>query len=51
MHLKNLRDLLVHEMQDLHDAEGQIIKALPKMAEAASSPDLRQAFNKHLEQT
>jgi ferritin-like metal-binding protein YciE len=45
------RDLLVEELKDLYSAETQLIKALPKMAEAASSDDLRAAFETHLEQT
>jgi ferritin-like metal-binding protein YciE len=49
--LDSLRDLFKHDLQDLHDAESQIIEALPKMAEHASSPQLRQALHKHLEQT
>jgi len=36
---------------DVYDAEGQIIEALPKMIEAANSPDLKEAFEEHLEQT
>jgi len=51
MKLETLRDLFVHELQDLYDAEKQIVKALPKMASAAHSPDLRSAFEHHLEQT
>jgi ferritin-like metal-binding protein YciE len=38
-------------LKDLYSAENQILKALPKMAKAASSPDLQQAFENHLEQT
>ena len=49
--LNNLEDLFVHELHDLYSAEQQIIAALPKMANAASSPDLRQAFEQHLRQT
>ena len=49
--LKSLDDLLVHELQDIYHAEGQITKALPKMAKAASHPELRAAFEEHLEQT
>lgn len=51
MHLNSLRDLFEHELHDLYDAESQIIEALPKMAEAASSPELQRAFRKHLDQT
>ncbi len=46
-----LQNLLVAEMQDLLHAEGQLIKALPKMAKAAHEPKLKQAFEKHLEET
>lgn len=49
--LKTLHDLYVSEMKDLYSAENQILKALPKMAQAASSPMLQQAFQEHLEQT
>jgi ferritin-like metal-binding protein YciE len=46
-----IRDLLIREMQDLYDAEKQLVKALPKMAKAASNSDLRQAFTEHAEVT
>jgi ferritin-like metal-binding protein YciE len=46
-----LDELLVDELRDLYSAENQIIKALPKMAKAASSPELRRAFERHLEET
>jgi ferritin-like metal-binding protein YciE len=49
--LKSLDDLLVHELQDIYHAEGQILKALPKMIKAASHPELQGAFEEHLEQT
>jgi ferritin-like metal-binding protein YciE len=49
--LNSLDDLLVEQLQDLYDAEGQLVKALPKMAKAASNASLRQAFEEHLEQT
>jgi ferritin-like metal-binding protein YciE len=45
------RDLLVHELKDLYSAENQLLKALPKMAKAATSDELKEAFEKHLEQT
>ena len=51
MHLKTLNDLYVEELQDLYDAEQQITEALPKMAEAANHPQLKAAFQQHLEQT
>ncbi len=51
MKANSLHDLYVMELKDLYDGENRIIKALPKMAEAASSPELRSAFQQHLEQT
>jgi len=51
MTIQSLTDLLVHELQDLYDAERQLAKALPKMAEAAFSEELREAFELHAEQT
>jgi ferritin-like metal-binding protein YciE len=51
MTLDSLQDLLVDELKDLYSAENQLAKALPKMAKAASTPALRQAFEEHLEQT
>lgn len=49
--LNSLDDLLVHELQDIYNAENQILKALPKMIKAASHPELQSAFEEHLEQT
>ncbi|HUR60296.1 MAG TPA: ferritin-like domain-containing protein [Opitutaceae bacterium] len=49
--LKSLRELLVEELRDLHSAENQLIKALPKMAKAASHEELKGGFEEHLEQT
>jgi len=46
-----LQDLLVQELQDLLHAEGQLVKALPKMAKAAHAPQLKEAFQNHLEET
>ncbi len=51
MTMNNLRDLLVENLQDLHSAEQQLTRALPKMAEKANHPQLRQAFEMHLQQT
>jgi ferritin-like metal-binding protein YciE len=51
MKLDSLQKLYIAELQDLFSAENQILKALPKMAKAASSPDLQAAFTEHLEQT
>ncbi len=50
-HLQNLQDLFIHELRDLYNAEQQLVTALPKMASAASTPELKEAFNHHLEQT
>ena len=47
----SLKKLYVDELKDLYSAENQLIKALPKMAKAASSDELRAGFEKHLEQT
>jgi ferritin-like metal-binding protein YciE len=49
--LSSLDDLLVHELQDIYHAEGQILKALPRMAKAATNPDLKRAFEAHRVQT
>lgn len=49
--LASLDDLLVHELQDIYNAEGQILKALPRMIKAATHPDLKQAFEEHRQQT
>ena len=49
--MSQLKDLLVEELQDLYHAEMQLTKAIPKMAEAAHNPKLREAFEKHLTQT
>jgi ferritin-like metal-binding protein YciE len=47
----NLQELLVEEMRDIYHAEGQLLKALPKMAKAARSERLKEAFERHLEET
>lgn len=49
--IKSLRDLLIDELRDLHNAENQLIKALPKMAKAASHDELKEGFQTHLEET
>ncbi len=46
-----LHDAFIDELKDAYDAEKQLTKALPKMAKAASSPELRSAFESHLEET
>ena len=51
MKLTTLQDLYLEELKDVYDAEQQLLKALPKMAKAASSDELRNAFEDHLEQT
>jgi ferritin-like metal-binding protein YciE len=47
----SLRELYIEELRDLYDAEHQLIKALPKIAAAASSEDLRSAIEEHLDKT
>lgn len=49
--LESLNDLFVDELRDLYNAENQLVKALPKMARAAESSDLRNALEEHLNQT
>ncbi len=46
-----LQDLFVTTLQDIYHGEKQILKALPKMAKSASTPELKQAFQHHTEQT
>ena len=48
---ESLKKLYVNELKDLFSAESQLVKALPKMAKAASSDELRTGFEEHLEQT
>src|SRR4051812_1922503 len=49
--MPQINELLVEQLQDLLDAETQLTGALPKMAEAANHPKLKEAFEKHLAQT
>ncbi|MDB6167665.1 MAG: hypothetical protein JWM88_529 [Verrucomicrobia bacterium] len=49
--ITSLKELLVDELKDLYNAEQQLVKALPKMAKAANSPELKAGFTEHLEQT
>ncbi len=51
MKLDTLKTLYVNELRDLYNAENQLLKALPKMAKGATSEELQDAFEKHLEQT
>ena len=47
----SLEDLFLEQIEDLYDAEHRIIRALPKMSEAAQDPDLKRALDKHLAET
>ena len=51
MSVENLQELFLDELKDLYSAEKQITKALPKMVKAATTPELKQAFETHLEET
>ncbi len=51
MKFENLQKLFIHELKDLHDAENQILEALPKMIEKTSDNDLRSDLEKHLDET
>ena len=51
MQLQSLQDVFTHELQDLYDAENQLLQALPKLAQAASNQELRNAFEHHLDET
>jgi ferritin-like metal-binding protein YciE len=48
---EGLKELYIDELKDIYNAENQLVKALPKMAKAASSEELRAGFEEHLEQT
>jgi ferritin-like metal-binding protein YciE len=51
MSLDSLESLFIEELRDIYNGEKQILRALPKMAKAAESADLSQAFTKHLKET
>ena len=51
MSLDTLHDLLVYELRDLHDAEQQLLDALPLLAQEAQNPQLRKLFEQHLVET
>lgn len=51
MSVETMQELLIDELKDLYSAEKQIVRALPKLAKAATSPDLKQALLDHLEET
>ena len=49
--MKTLKDLFMDELADMYDAERRIVKALPKMAKAATCSDLKAAIHSHLKET
>ncbi|MGE7136650.1 ferritin-like domain-containing protein [Luteibacter sp. NPDC031894] len=51
MAVKTIEDLFIHELSDIYSAEKQLTKALPKLARAAQAPELKKAFETHLEET
>lgn len=51
MNIDNLHDLYIDQLQDMYSAEQQLVSALPELAQAASTPELKQAFEHHLEVT
>jgi len=51
MNIKILEDLFIHALSDVYSAEKQLTRALPKMARAATDPELISAFRSHFEQT
>ena len=51
MALESLQDLFINELKDVYNAEKQIVTALPRMAKAATAPELQEAFTKHLRET
>ena len=51
MSVETMQELLIDELKDLYSAEKQIVKALPKLAKAASTPELQEALLSHLEET
>lgn len=51
MKLNSLHALYIEQLQDLYSAETQLVDALPKMAKAATNPDLKRGFEEHLTQT
>jgi ferritin-like metal-binding protein YciE len=51
MQLSSLQDVFQEQLEDLYDAEQQLVKALPKVANATSTGELREAFDEHLEET
>ena len=51
MPVATIQDMFLNELQDIYHAEKQLVRALPKMAKAASSSELKHAFESHLEET
>ena len=51
MRMNSLQELYVDQLKDLHSAENQLVQALPNMAKVATSPQLKEGFTMHLEQT
>ncbi|SEO95016.1 Ferritin-like metal-binding protein YciE [Luteibacter sp. UNC138MFCol5.1] len=51
MPIGTIEDLFIHELSDIYSAEKQLTKALPRLARAAEAPELKQAFETHLEET
>jgi ferritin-like metal-binding protein YciE len=51
MSVETLEELFIDELKDLYSAEKQIVRALPKLAKAASTPELQEALQSHLEET
>jgi len=49
--MSELREMFLDELMDIYDAENQLVKALPKMAEAAADEDLQEGFREHLKET
>jgi ferritin-like metal-binding protein YciE len=49
--IENLKDLFIHEIVDVYDAEKQIVEALPKMIKKCTSPQLKKSFEKHLNES
>jgi len=51
MPIRSINDLFVHQVSDTYNAEKQMTRSLPKMARAATHPELKKAFEEHLEET
>src|SRR3546814_18781352 len=50
MAVKTMQDLLIHELRDIYHAEKQLVRALPRMAKAATDPELKTGIEHHLEE-